>query len=112
MIGCTLDSGDLGAHRPAAAPDVAHNVQKCIAHLLDTNHPHNLVITHREVYLFPRKPAVHAPGGIIPGFPEMSGNIIIPDTGVFDTIRPVLAMLSCACSTLSGQQFTYSHFHT
>ena len=56
-------------------PDVAHEMMHCIKLLIDENVPHNLVLTARKAFLFPRKSCMLQYHGTIitPGFPEFAG---------------------------------------
>eukprot|EP00040_Diaphanoeca_grandis_P017698 m.92775 g.92775 ORF g.92775 m.92775 type:complete len:100 (-) comp26568_c1_seq1:252-551(-) len=64
---------------------VATSIQRCVDILVKAAIPHNLVLTGKHAFLFPRRHVVLL-DSINTGFPEVAGNVICPDDNLYKTI--------------------------
>eukprot|EP00903_Cladosiphon_okamuranus_P017947 g16514.t1 len=65
---------------------VGEVIEKCVNFLVEENTPHTVVFTTGRVFLLPRQHLEEPPWAVVPGFPEVSGEIIVTKEEDFRTI--------------------------
>ncbi|CAM9605342.1 unnamed protein product [Scytosiphon promiscuus] len=65
---------------------VGEVMERCVSFLVEENIPHTVVFSTGRAFLLPRQHLVEPPFAVVPGFPEVSGEIIVTKEEDFRTI--------------------------
>ncbi|CAB1098339.1 unnamed protein product [Ectocarpus sp. CCAP 1310/34] len=61
-------------------------IEKCVSFLVEENTPHTVVFSTGRVFVLPRQHLEEPPFAVVPGFPEVSGEVIVTREDDFHTI--------------------------
>ncbi|CAM9780787.1 unnamed protein product [Laminaria digitata] len=56
---------------------VSEVIERCVKFLLKEDTPHTMVFSTGRAFLLPRQPLQEPPFAVVPGFPEVSGEVIV-----------------------------------
>eukprot|EP00904_Undaria_pinnatifida_P008760 jgi/Undpi1/5013/HiC_scaffold_19.g08365.m1 len=65
---------------------VSEAIEKCVNYLLEEDTPHTMVFSTGRAFLLPRQPLQEPPFAVVPGFPEVSGEVIVTSAEDFPRI--------------------------
>lgn len=54
---------------------VSKVIERCVNYLISVNTPHTMLFSTGRVFLLPRKQLEEPPFAVVPGFPEVSGQV-------------------------------------
>lgn len=54
---------------------VGEVIERCVDFLVEENTPHTIVFSTGRAFLLPRQHLVEPPFAVVPGFPEVSGEV-------------------------------------